>query len=339
MTKELDRRFFLRTGLKTLGGLLIGGPFFLQGCVSRSLPVPKAYQPKYRTIAHKILDIEVEHNIGIDDYLILDTILDSATNESLLSTMEDPQSKDEALIALRSISDLLDRFGFVYEKVSLLCFGLSQRRVNCDGYSALYLAIGELLGLPIKMVRAPQHTFVRWHLSKQKYINWETTISKEKEDAYYISQHNIAKRSKGRSSLRSLDVVDNRNEILANAYVNSGVEWLRKCRLRIAIDRFQKAIQNDPDFETPYYNTGLIYYHMGKMPKAINWCKQAVHINPNHLKSHAVLQSAYSSVGARRKSRKHLRKVIRLDSTYYDNHGIEARRKRRSFCRRSTTFT
>ncbi len=339
MVRSTERRNFLRTGLEALGGLLIGGPFFLEACASGPVTKPRSYQSKYKTLAHEVLDIEHEHNLDVEAYFLLDKILGSARDEPLSAPIEDLQPRERALLALRAISNLLAGFGFEYDNVNLLYRGLCRRRINCDGYSVLYLAVGEVLGLPIKMVRAPQHTFVRWHLNEKEYINWETTVGREKDDAYYISKHNIAKQSERRSALRSLDITKNRNEILANAYVNSGVEWLRKCRLKIAMDRFGKATKQDPNYETPYYNIGLTYYHMGKMIDAINWCKQAVHINPNHLKSHAVLQSAYNVVGNRKKSRKHLRHVLRLDSSYYGEQAIETRRKKRRFCKRGNPFS
>ncbi|MCP4675687.1 MAG: tetratricopeptide repeat protein [Deltaproteobacteria bacterium] len=339
MARSFKRRLFLRTGLEALGGLLIGGPFLLEGCASGPVAVPRSYQPKYKTLAHEVLDIEREHNIGVEGYFLLDKILGSARDEPLTASIEDLSPRERALLALDAISNLLASFGFEYDNVNLLSLGLSRRRVNCDGYSVLYLAVGEILGLPIKMVRAPQHTFVRWHLDEKEYINWETTIGQERDDAYYISKHRIAKRTKRRSALRSLGVTENRDEILANAYVNNGVEWLRKCRLKIAINRFNKAIGQDPNYETPYYNIGLTYYHMGEMINAINWCKQAVYINPNHLKSHAVLQSAYNIVGDRKSSKKHLRKVMRLNSSYYGEQAIETRRKKRHFCKRGNPFS
>ncbi|MCP4600973.1 MAG: tetratricopeptide repeat protein [Proteobacteria bacterium] len=340
--KNLSRRNFLSTGLRTAGGILLLGPTALQGCGSHVTPtpriptIPRPYRSKYNTIAHEILDIELEHKNRTRDYLILDTIIDLAKKRIQSLEAIDESSRHNALLALKTIGDLLITCGFEYERIRLLCFGLGSKRINCDSYSALYLAIGETLEFPIQMVRAPAHTFIRWQLNTKEYINWETTIGSEKDDRYYITRHNIARKSNGITSLKSLDVNRNREEILANAFVNSGVEWLRKCRSDKAIDRFNEAIRRDPKYETPYYNMGLVYYNMGRMKEAIKWCNQAIKLNPNHLKSHAILESAYGEIGERLKSRAHLKRVTQLDAGFYRKEAIESRKKKKIICKRDT---
>ncbi len=332
LLSDFGRRHFLKTGLGAIGGALIAGPAILQGCASSLPATHKPYRSKFNTIAHEVLDIELEHKLGTADYLRLDKIIGLAQENIPIVENNEYAEKDIALLTLYAISDELDRYGFEYDRVRMLCYGLEQKRINCDCYSALYLAIGEALNLPLKMVRAPAHTFVRWQLNDDDYINWETTIGSQKDDEYYILRHNIAPRAKGISSLKSLDVIEDRREILANAYVNSGVEWLRKCRLEIAIARFHEAIRRDPKYETPYYNIGLTYYHIGKTDVAIKWCREAIRINPNHIRSHAVLQSAYKIVGKKRKSRRHFKKVLELDPSYYKEDMIESRVKSKRFC-------
>lgn len=52
-------------------------------------------------------------------------------------------------------------------------------RMDCDTGSILYAAIGEALRLPIVVVEAPAHKFVRWQLTGRQAINWDTNAALE----------------------------------------------------------------------------------------------------------------------------------------------------------------
>jgi tetratricopeptide (TPR) repeat protein len=311
-----SRRKFIQQSVFAAGALAFGAPLF--GSCTKSCPVPKRpYRTEHNTIAHKMLDIELVHVQSKTSYQVLDQILDVAAH---LLAEESDTRKDQyetALYHLKTIDNILKFFEFYYQKNSLLATALETRKIDCDGYSAIYLAIGELLNLPIKMVRAPAHTFVRWHIEEHVYINWETTIGAPKSDNYYILKHKIAKRARGRSALKSLDVDENREQILANSFVNCGVEWLKKLNYEKALAYFDKAIKGDPLYEAPYYNKGLVYFHMGDMNQAVTWCEKAVLLNPNHMKSHAVLGTAYKELNKNQKAQLHFRRVRELDPEYY----------------------
>lgn len=328
----VSRRSFLRRSALALGGIGLS-PLFLQGCAFYRSRVERPLRTKYNTIGHVILDIEREHSSGTEAYEFLDELLDRAKGSIQPFERQKRDYKYQALRTLDSIATLLNNNGFEYEKIRLLSQGLKYRRVNCDCYSAIYMAIGEAFNLPIKMVRAPAHTFVRWQPRRYEYLNWETTVGEEKEDAYYISNHNIPRISYGVCAMRSLDVKKNREEILANAYVNSGVAWLKKCNRLNAITRFKEAIRKDPIFESPYYNIGLTYYQIGNMKEAVDWCKQAVALNPNHLRSHAILRSAYGEMKQWRLSEAHFRRVIDIQPDFYSKREERKRIRNNDECK------
>ena len=337
--KYADKRSFLRQSLQVLVCLIALGSLTSGGCSQKGSTLPRPYRAKYNTIAHKILDIELEHlgtNDAKENYILVDVIIDAAKERvDAMDSTEGEESetpREKALRTLGIMSELLDNYGFEYQKDSLLCHGLIPKKINCHGYSALYLAMGEGLGLPLKMVRAPGHAFIRWQLGRREYVNWETTAGVEKDDDYYINRYNIAPESRGRTYLRSLDLYDNREEILANAYVNNGVQWLKKCRLEKAIERFKEAIDKDPSYDAPYYDIGLTYWHLDKPNLAIKWCEKALKLNPNHLRSHVVLEAAYSSTNRELSSHKHFVKVLKTQPNYYARGAVEKRRKNRNIC-------
>lgn len=320
----IDRRSFVQAVVSATA-LLASGSLGITGCATRWAKHRRPQKTRYNTIAHEMLDIEQEHRRKSNSYDVLDSFIDVARN--VLSTERGLRDQDERLakLTLETIGKLLDVFGFSYKKTALLTDALDSRQIDCDGYSFLYLAVGEVMGFPIKMVRAPAHTFVRWHFTDSHYINWETTVKGVKDDQYYVIAHKIDQSTFGISSMRSLDVIDNREQILANAFVNSGVEWLKMMKFERAIDRFDDAMERDPYYEAPYYNKGLVYYHLGDMGNAITWCEKAVSLNPNHMKSHAVLGTAYLELKERDKARMHFKRVQELDPEYYATKITEMR--------------
>ncbi len=290
--------------------------------------MPRPCRSKYETIGHLVLDVELEHNSSPQSYHLLDEIIDQAKQALQHFDELEPGDSSHAGQALQGIGDLLAELGFEYKENRLLGTGLQNKKIDCDSYCLVYLSIAQVLELPLKMVRAPAHAFVRWHLSERDYLNWETTTNSPKKDEYYIEKYNIVAQSTGMSALRSLDADGHQSEILATAFVSSGVEWLKKCRTKEAIMRFDEAIRRDPLYDTPYYNLGLAYYYLGLTTDAIMWCKLALKLNPNHLKSHSLLMAAYVRLKDTSSSYRHYEKVLKLDPKYYSTRKL-ANRKRR----------
>lgn len=312
-----SRRDFLLTGATGAGGLLLASSVL--GCAGSALEPRRFYLPRHRTIAHEIIYIQSRHESSspTDEYMLLDMLLEVAAEKVTRSRGLAADERDEALYSLQKIDEVLRTCGFRYESVRLLGSGLRKRELNCDGLSAFYLALGEVMDLPIRMVRAPAHTFVRWHLSDGAYINWETTAGDVRSDGYYVLQHKIAPETIGPTALRSLDARANRIAILANAYVNDGVQWLSENEVDEAIGSFKEAASMDLHYETPRYNLGLSYYSKGMMEESILWCRQVIELNPDHVKAHAVLAQAYGKQGRAARSRLHRLRVFELDPGYY----------------------
>ena len=61
--------------------------------------------------------------------------------------------------------------------------GAHCHRMDCDTGSLIFASIGEALDLPIVVVEAPGHKFVRWNLTGRQRINWDTNAAREYSDS------------------------------------------------------------------------------------------------------------------------------------------------------------
>lgn len=286
------------------------------------------YRPRYQTVAHRILEVEREHKdpaSHVDDTRLLDLMIEDARARIVSHDASDGEPRDQALAVLEALGDLLEGCGITYRRDGSLGQALRLGGANCDSSSALYLAFGEVSRLPLKMVRAPGHTFVRWELDDGRYVNWEATVAEERSDAHYIVKHRIPDSAIGRSAMLSLDPRRDRERILANAYVNSGVAWLTKCEDELAVERFLEAARRDPLYVSPCYNLGLTYLNLGDPRAAVIWCEYAVRLNPNHVKSHAILAAAHERLGEHDAARRHRDEVERVDAGYYSRRARRLR--------------
>ena len=75
--------------------------------------------------------------------------------------------------------------------------------MDCDILSFMYMATGEIVQLDLKLVAAPQHNFIRYHLDGSEHINWETTVPMETSDSNYMA-HVTAESIRDRVYLSSM---------------------------------------------------------------------------------------------------------------------------------------
>jgi tetratricopeptide (TPR) repeat protein len=177
----------------------------------------KAYQPRYMTIAHRAIKFELETKSEqyAPNYELLDVIIDEA--KAKIKTKKS-YTEAEAKDILKTIDDILLRRRFVHVQPMLICDALVPHKMppqmvnaldarvvrfrpkageivffsHSYATSFLYAAIGEALDLPIRVILAPGHTFVRWYLTKSTYVNWETTMGAAKTDEEYKTWRQIS---------------------------------------------------------------------------------------------------------------------------------------------------
>ena len=184
--------------------------------------INKEYKIKYNTIAHQFLDMELELGADVHDYLLLDKTIDKAVKRI---PRKRNYTKSEAIHALETIDEVLRRQGFTYKENLLLNQGLKTKKIDCDNRSVLYLAIAEVIGLPLSAVWVPKHVFVRCAPADKDEFNWETTSAIERSNSHYVFIYCAPYGDSGESAyLKSLS----RQETLSIQYFNTGCAHLDK---------------------------------------------------------------------------------------------------------------
>lgn len=265
-------------------------------------------------LAHEFLGIEAAAGFDIPRscYNTLNDILRKAKkrfnpNDYLFSNYPD--------MLLKAIGDFLSKEGFTIENSTneLLSHLLQARKMNCNG-SILYYSIGEELGLPLSLVLAPGHLFVRWNYTdKFEYFDWETTKNRKMWDDYYISERNMPMEPI-RNHVYLTDLTRNEAQALAWHAVGLVKKWKGDYRGAIlaynqalelkpnfveayndrgnarisdnndldgAIDDHEKAISLNPNCVEAYIGLGVAVYFKGDVEKAINLFEKAIFLNSN----------------------------------------------------------
>ncbi|MEG4961811.1 hypothetical protein [Microcoleus sp. K4-B3] len=182
----------------------------------------EAYKPQYKTSGHRVLD-EDRRAENVSSFVIekLDSVIKHVQSEVKIrkvTTIED------AISILRQIEQVVTTENFIcsipYHLISSFSQGLMPRdieqrlayssendlrqshilthagekffTVDCDLSSLLYLCIGEVLNIPLRMVEVPDHNFIRWRLDDNKYVNWDTNYGFNKfTDSDYAAQYGV----------------------------------------------------------------------------------------------------------------------------------------------------
>ncbi|MFC1690732.1 tetratricopeptide repeat protein [Nanoarchaeota archaeon] len=275
-----------------------------------------AYTRKFNTIANEFLDIESVLGVSPNSYKISDSILDESQKRISWIKQKNRNrpfssyDREEAKQVLGDIDRVFEDKGIEYEKNALLSVGLDKLRIDCDNYSVMYLAVAELVGLPLKMVFSPGHAFIRWHFENGTYMNWETTSGINPFDDLCKDNPNFSAFYKASSPLLKAVGIDNvspedycmiyksnmpvvvtnegdsfvynyvsldRNDVLALDYSIVGLSLLDSGRTEKAIEYFKKAIELSPG-KSPiaYGELSEIYYARGDLDLAEEYSTKAI---------------------------------------------------------------
>lgn len=272
-----DRRDFIK-GVLAMGCLAMAG-HLVEGCATlegRLRNVPSERKLSYDTIAHEVLDIEAGMGVTMADYFVLDEIIDEAKEKI---TEKPDYTKKEAIAILKTIDKIIDGKGFAKEENLLLNKGLKDKKLDCDNRTIVYLAIADILNLPLKAVNAPRHAFVRWHSGEDKYFNWETMAAEERSDSHYIKKYNLSDVSiKNGALLTSLS----RKETYSFAYRIKGIVLDNRKQYWKAIENYNKALEFNPNDPAVHNNKGIALYSLKKYGKALKSLEKALELNPNY---------------------------------------------------------
>ena len=119
----------------------------------------------------------------------------------------------------------------------------------------------------------------------------------------------------------SSEAIENYNKVLeldpdyAPAHINLGTLYYNRGDYRQAEKCYRKAIELDPKYALAHFDLGNVLDETGRIPEAIRAYETAVQIAPTYADAHYNLALAFEKNRQGRKSLKHWRAYLKLDST------------------------
>ncbi|MBP7584361.1 MAG: tetratricopeptide repeat protein [Spirochaetes bacterium] len=264
-----------------------------------------------KTIAHDFLELEKEFGAGKTHTAALDALLARAKSRLRAKATSD---SGEAVAALTSVGAFLRDEGFRTRNNYLLSKGIEWKGIDCDNYSALYVAIGEFLGIPIVPVYAPNHSFVRYGFTDGTYLNWEPLEMKALPDSFYVRKLGIAKESVEKGVyLKSL----NRREFLGVQYNSLGSQLMARRKYGDAVPYFTMALSLHPAFAAAFHNRGTALYALKRTDEALRDLTKAEELDPARAVTHNTLGDIYHDRKEYDRAARHYRAAIVHDPTMY----------------------
>ncbi len=264
-----------------------------------------------QNIAFDFLDMEKSFGAGRKHYEYVAGLIQKAKTRLPLRSS---YGKEEALAVLKAVDSLLKGEGFVFRNNLLLCKGLEGKIIDCDNYCTLYIAIAEVLRIPIVPVYAPNHSFIRFYLDDGSYVNWETAKSASYDDDWYIKTLRISDSSLKRGVyLKTLG----RKEFIGVEYNNIGAYLLTAKKFSEAIPYFNTALQCYPKFSSAYHNRGTSLYALKRLSNALDDLLMAADLDPNRASTRITLADVYLDMKDLGRAEKQYRAAIELDPDNY----------------------
>ncbi len=275
------------------------------------LPVYAQYNGKPETIAHDFLDLEKELGAARDQYPAVNALIGKAVGK--ISSRQN-HTTEQAIVVLRTIDSILADEGYRFGKNLLLGVGLEKKTIDCDNYCALYIAIAEVIKIPIVPVYAPDHSFIRFFFDDGTYINWETTQAEIRPDSYYIKTLRIPPESiRDGVYMKTLS----RKEFIAVEYNNIGAHIMKGGKYAGAVAYFSEAIGRYPVFSSAYHNRGSSLYALGRSDEALTDLLRANGLDPSRAGTHNTLGDIYLDRNELEKALGEFNASIKLDPANY----------------------
>jgi len=278
---------------------------------SSHLIAENTYIGEPRTIAHDFIELEKDFGASAADLAVVNDLINKASGRI---SLKKNSSTEDAVSTLLQIDALLKEEGFVYKQNYLLSTGIRKKTIDCDNYCALYIAIAEVMKIPLVPVYAPGHSFIRFYFDDGSYLNWEPIMAVPHPDSWYIQHLNISAVSIDKGVyLRTLT----RKEFFAVEYNNIGSHLLINRKYGDAAVYYSAAIKFNPLFSSAYHNRGTAYYAMGRRKEALADLLIANGLDPMSYTTHNTLGDLYLDAGELEKAESEFRTTISLDPSYY----------------------
>jgi tetratricopeptide (TPR) repeat protein len=264
------------------------------------------------TIAHDLLTLEKEFGASTHHIAYIDALIEKA--KKTVKVHSNYSSDEQAIETLRSIHSLIRAEGFSFKENFLLFRGIDSKKIDCDNFSTLYIAVAESLKIPIAPVYAPNHSFVRLFFNDGSFINWEPLEGASLPNAWYISKLSIAEKSvKNGVYLNTLS----RKEFLGVHYNSMGSYLFSNKKFSDAIPYYTMAISLNPKLSSAFHNRGCAYLATRRMELALADLLKAEELDPGNAATHNTLADIYYDKKDYQNASRYYRAAIVLDP---ENH-------------------
>ena len=261
-----------------------------------------------KTIAHEALDIEKKiFKVRKSSYDKLEFIIDRVDEE--LDKRENPKS------ILSTIKRVLDLQGYSNSDTELFSKALLERSLSAIDLAFVYAAVGDALKLPIKIVRAPNHTFVRFDNGER--INWEPVTGESQVDDVYRESHLIHPASVDQGVyLKSLS----RNEMLGLVYNMRGYGRIKSGDWEGGMNDVSNALVLNPRDPTIRFNRSSMYANEGIYDSAVEDLSEVLKLDPNFEDAYRLRSVANFNNENHEHALKDIRQAIALNGKNPENH-------------------
>ena len=190
---------------------------------------------------------------------------------------------------------------------------LANRRGTCVGLAGVYLALAQLLEMPVSAVSVPNHMFVRFDDTHEE-INVELLqAGKTLDDDWYVRNHRIPATSVASGVfLRSLT----EREYLGYIYANLGTIYSKSGAFGSSKVLYEAALDNAPQLPYAYYNLGNDLLHQSLHRQALKAFDSALDLFPTDVMAMNNRGIAFCRLGKSRRARRDFQGALDLNPSF-----------------------
>jgi len=195
--------------------------------------------------------------------------------------------------------------------VNVLDIVLDKKQGSCIGLSVLYLCATRKLGLPLYLVSAPRHVFVRYDDGRVRFNIETTTGGTVHESDDFLVEHLGRRLSEQAGGVDQLTLANAR--VLGVLYQQRASYLTSMGRLADACKDLARAVEINPLDATCYASWASRLLVLDDTVGAIQLCSRALKLNPRLACAHFVMGRALRDQLQWKNACKHFASVIRQD--------------------------
>jgi Flp pilus assembly protein TadD len=222
---------------------------------------------------------------------------------------------------------LFEREGFGPGEAHTLDAVLDGKKGSCQGLSLLYLCAARRLGVPARLVAAPEHLFLQCGEGEGRFFV-ETTRKGALHDAtHYLRQH-LGEQRMGEAGGIHLQPLSMPQAV--GVLAEELGRMLRDLeRYPEALRHYARAIEVNPRHAEAWVGLGAVLTGLGKLDAAAEACAKAAELNPRDPEAHCYWGVALRRLGRHAEACAHYAKAVELRRRFdkaYCNWGVALER-------------